>query len=165
MEKFILGVLVNNQFGVLTRVSSLFSRRGFNIDSLSVGVTENPICSRMTIVACGDEHDKEQIVKQLEKLQDVIKVEILTEEKSVAREILLIKLKVNKEERVELMQTLGIFTARVLDFDTETVVIEVTGSGAKLDAFVKYMHEFEIMEMCRTGLTAMARGENLLKND
>ncbi len=164
MNKFILGVLVNNQFGVLTRVSSLFSRRGFNIDSLSVGVTENPLWSRMTIVASGDDHDREQIVKQLEKLQDVIKVDILSDRENVAREILLIKLEISKAERVELMQTLGIFSAKIVDFSRETVIIEVTGSTSKLDAFIEYMNEFKILEMCRTGLTSIERGNNVLKD-
>lgn len=160
--QFILGVIVSNQFGVLTRVSGLFSRRGFNIDSLTVGETEQPMYSRMTIVATGDEYDKEQIVKQLEKLHDVKKVDLMSPGETVVRELLLIKIDAKHEHRAEIMEAVHVFRSKVVDFNPDSITVEVTGEDSKLDAFIEYVKEFGILEMCRTGITAIGRGNNCL---
>lgn len=162
--QFVLGVMVSNQFGVLARISGLFSRRGYNIDSLTVGETERPEYSRMTIVATGDAYIQEQIVKQLEKLQEVHKVEILSPADIVSRELLLIKIAAKQGKRAELMEAVQVFRCKVVDFTSESVSIEVTGEDSKLDAFIEYARDYGILEMCRTGITALERGpQTLLK--
>ncbi len=160
--QFVLGVIVSNQFGVLARISGLFSRRGYNIDSLTVGETEQPAFSRMTIVATGDSYIQEQIVKQLEKLQEVHKVEILSPTEIVARELLLIKIAAAQGQRAELMEAVQVFRCKVVDFTPESVSIEVTGEDSKLDAFIEYARGYGILELCRTGITALERGPHTL---
>lgn len=157
-KQFILGVLVANHAGVLSRISGLFSRRNYNIDSLNVGVTENPLLSRMTIIARGNENTREQIVKQLQKLYDVKKVEILPPELTVIREHLLIKIKVTKQTRSEIVESVNIFRGKVVDFNTDSVTVEITGESTKLDAFINFANEFGIVEMCRAGALAVKRG-------
>lgn len=157
-KQFILGVLVSNHAGVLSRISGLFSRRNYNIDSLNVGVTETPAYSRMTIIARGDEDVKEQIVKQLEKLHDVKKVEILPPEETVIREHLLIKIKVTKQTRSEIVESVNIFRGKVVDFNKDSMTVEITGESSKLDAFIRFANEFGIIEMCRAGALAVKRG-------
>ncbi len=156
--QFIIGVLVANQFGVLTRVSGLFARRGFNIDSLNVGETEDPTVSRMTIIASGDEHVKSQIVKQLAKLHDVKRVEIIPKDEAVIRELLLIKVQVTRKTRSEITEAANIFRASVIDFNADSMTIEMTGKPNKLDAFIEYLDTFGILEMCRAGALAVNRG-------
>ncbi|HHT94300.1 MAG TPA: acetolactate synthase small subunit [Clostridia bacterium] len=156
--QFILSVLVANHAGVLTRVSGLFSRRNYNIDSLNVAVTEDPLFSRMTIIARGDQAVREQITKQLSKLQDVKKIELLTPEKTVLREHLLIKIKVTKKTRGEIVESVNIFRGRVVDFNIDALTVEVTGESDKLDAFIKFVSQFGILEMCRAGALAVKRG-------
>ena len=156
--QFILSVLVANHAGVLTRVSGLFSRRNYNIDSLNVAVTEDPLFSRMTIIARGDQAVREQITKQLSKLQDVKKIELLTPEKTVLREHLLIKIKVTKKTRGEIVESVNIFGGRVVDFNIDALTVEVTGESDKLDAFIKFVSQFGILEMCRAGALAVKRG-------
>ncbi len=157
-EHFILGVLVSNKAGVLTRISSLFSRRNFNIDSLNVAETENPELSRMTIITKGDGSVREQVVKQLSKLYDVKKVEVLSPEETVIREHLLIKLKVTKSTRSEIVESVNIFRGKVVDFNIDSVTVEITGESSKLDAFIKFAADFGIIEMCRAGALAVKRG-------
>jgi acetolactate synthase, small subunit len=164
-SKFILSVLVRNESGVLTRVSSLFSRRGFNIDSLSVGETETSEFSRITISSKGDEYTKEQIVKQLMKLEDVITVELMNLENTVLRELLLVKVKFKKGELTELMQAISVFRAKVIDLMAGTATLELTGQSSKVNAFIEFLVPYGIVELCRTGITAIGRGEYILNNN
>ncbi len=164
-SKFILSILVNNEAGVLTRVSSLFSRRGFNIDSLSVGETENPLISRITISAKGDEYTKEQLEKQLMKLHDVITVELMDMENTVMRELMMVKVKFKKGELTELMSAISVFRAKVIDLASNTATLELTGQSSKVDAFIEFLAPYGIIELCRTGVTAIGRGDYILKSE
>ena len=158
MEKnrFILSVYVDNTAGVLTRVTAMFSRRGFNIDAL-------PEYSRITISMSGDERVKEQIINQLKKLLVVKKVEVL-EDEPIKRELMLIKVKNESQNRSDIMTAVDVFRASVIDYSPEGMCIEVTGSPSKIDAFVKLMQPFGILEMCRTGIVALDRGMTTLLN-
>jgi acetolactate synthase-1/3 small subunit len=151
-------VLVDNKPGVLARVSGLFARRGYNIESLTVSITENPTVSRMTIVVGGDTDTLEQITKQLHKLIDTLKVVDYLDIPMLERELALIKVSADPGQRAELMQIVEIFRGRVIDVAEKTFVIEVTGSGDKIDAFEKQMESFGIRELVRTGRIAMMRG-------
>jgi acetolactate synthase, small subunit len=153
-----LSVLVVNRPGVLTHVSGLFSRRGYNIDSLTVGVTENPEISRMTIVAHGDEHVIEQVTKQLNKLIDIIKVVEVAPGESVYRELALLKVAATAKNRSEVIQITDIFRAKIVDVSADSIIIEITGSGDKIDALEEMMRPFGIKEMVRTGKVALVRG-------
>lgn len=161
-EKFVLSLLVNNEAGVLTRVSGLFSRRGFNIDSLSVEETEDTHISRITITGTGDEYVKEQIVKQLEKLHDVKAVELMDLEKTVLRELLLIKIRAQKGEYSEVMQAVSVFRAKVIDLNTKSLTLELTGDPPKINAFIQFLKPYGIVELCRTGVTAIGRGDYIV---
>lgn len=163
-EQFILGVIVSNHFGVLTRVSGLFSRRGYNIDSLSVSETEDPAFSRMTIVVRGDEYIQNQIVKQLAKLHEVVRVELMPEDGIVFREHLLLKIRVTPETRAEITEAVNIFRGKVVDFNAESMIIEITGEPSKLGAFIEYSRKIGIIEMCRAGALAIGRGVLPLQN-
>jgi acetolactate synthase-1/3 small subunit len=158
MAKHTLSILVENQAGVLSRVAGLFSRRGFNIDSLAVGVTEKPDISRMTIVVNGDDYTVEQVTKQLNKLIDVIKIRRLNPVDSVNRELALIKVKANSEARAEIIQIVNIFRANIIDVSAETLTIEMTGTDNKIAAFEDMLRPFGIKEMARTGVIALERG-------
>ena len=164
MKKHVLSVLVENHSGVLSRVSGLFSRRGYNIDSLSVGETEDPKISRMTIVADADEYTLEQIKKQLNKLVDVIKIIELKEDHAIYRELALIKIAATKENRAEIIEIANIFRAHIVDVASESVVIEATGDQGKISALSNMLEPYGIKEVIRTGLTALERGEKELKN-
>lgn len=164
MKKHVLSVLVENHSGVLSRVSGLFSRRGYNIDSLSVGETEDPQISRMTIVADADEYTLEQIKKQLNKLIDVIKITELKEEQAIYRELALIKIAATKQSRAEIIEIANIFRAHIVDVSNESVVIEATGDQGKISALSNMLAPYGIKEVIRTGLTALERGERELKN-
>ncbi len=157
-NQFILSVLVNNHAGVLTRVSGLFARRNYNIDSLNVAVTENDDFSRMTIIARGDEATRKQIAKQLQKLHDVKSVEILPPENTVIREHLLLRIQVTKKTRGEIVESVNIFRGRVVDFNFDSLTVEITGESDKLDAFIRFVSEFGILEMSRAGAVAIKRG-------
>ncbi|HEX3016088.1 MAG TPA: acetolactate synthase small subunit [Desulfobacteria bacterium] len=152
-----LSVLVDNHPGVLTRVSGLFSRRGYNIESLTVCETENPEISRMTIMVKGDDYVIEQVTKQLHKLVVVHKINDITEEASVERELALIKVKVRQENRVEILQTSDVFRARVVDMGRNSLTIEATGDREKIDALVKTLRPYGIVELARTGVVAIVR--------
>ena len=164
MERHVLSVLVRNSSGVLSRVSGLFARRGFNIDSLTVGRTENKEISRMTITLNGDIDVLEQVVKQLNKLEDVIRVVNLKESNSVYRELVLIKVKADAERRAAINEIVKIFRCKIIDVSVDTLTIELTGDGNKVSALIKLMEEYGIEELVRTGVTALQRGENTIRN-
>ena len=157
--KHTLSVLVENKPGVLARVAGLFSRRGFNIDSLAVGITEDPDVSRMTITVDAEEHPIEQVTKQLHKLINVIKITDLDPEKTVARELALIKVKSDAKTRAEVMQLAEIFRARILDVGKKTLTIEITGTYEKIDALEQLLGPHGVVEIVRTGRIAIERGE------
>ncbi|AFS78228.1 acetolactate synthase small subunit IlvH [Gottschalkia acidurici 9a] len=159
INKHMLSVLVENQAGVLSKISGLFTRRGYNIDSLSVGETEDPEISRMTITLEGDRQTVEQIVKQLNKLIDVIKVTELTNEDSVCRELLLIKVKADLKTRSDIIGIAGIFKAKIIDVAKESLILELTGDSEKIEAFTEILKPYGILEYNRTGLTALKRGK------
>ena len=163
MEQYVIGVIVSNVSGVLSRVSGMFTRRGFNIDSLTVGETESSSFSRITIAFHGDEEIKERIFQQLKKLHDVREVEVLDPHETVIRELLLIKVRNKPESRQDIMTAVEIFRSKIVDYSTTAVTCELTGETSKIDAFIDLMKPYGIMEMCRTGLVAIERGENCLK--
>ncbi len=163
MERYVLSVLVENHAGVLSRVSGLFSRRGYNIDSLTVGETHNPGQSRMTIVVSGDEYILDQITKQLAKLVEVISIQHCAPAETVVREMALIKVGVDEERRAGVIQTANIFRARIVDVVVDSVVIEVTGSEDKVASLIRLLEPYGIKELVRTGLTAMGRGSQVLE--
>ena len=163
-NKFVIAVYVDNQAGVLTRVTAMFTRRGFNIDALTVGETERREYSRITISMRGDDNAKTQLISQLKKLLVVKKVEVL-EDEPIKRELMLIKVENRSENRSDIMTAVDVFRASVIDYSTESMCIEVTGQPSKIDAFVKLMQPFGILEMCRTGIVALERGANTLFND
>ena len=152
-----MSLLVENRFGVLARISGLFSGRGFNIDSLAVGETQDPSVSRMTIVVRGDDQILEQIKKQLNKLIDVIKILDLTEEECIERELMLIQVSATSKNRSEIMEIANVFRAKVVDISHNTLTIEISGSGAKVEALLELLRPFGIKEMVRTGKTVMKR--------
>ncbi|HSJ19173.1 MAG TPA: acetolactate synthase small subunit [Nocardioidaceae bacterium] len=158
MSKHTLSVLVENKPGVLTRIAGLFSRRGFNIDSLAVGPTEHPEVSRMTIVVSVEESPLEQVTKQLNKLVEVIKIVELEGAGSVNRELLLVKVKADAETRGQVLETVQLFRAKVVDVATDAVTIEATGSADKLDALLRVLEPFGIRELVQSGMVAIGRG-------
>ena len=156
--KHTMSVLVENKFGVLARVASLFSAKGYNIDSLSVGETNDPEVSRMTIVVTGDDMILEQIIKQLRRLIDVIKVSDLTQGNFIDRELVLIKVKAEPSTRSEILNIAGIFRGKVVDVSPKSCIVEATGDRGKIDALISLLVPFGIKEVARTGKVAMARG-------
>ena len=152
-----ISALVENRFGVLAHISGLFSSRGFNIDSLSVGETEDPTVSRMTIVVKGDDRILEQVTKQLNRLIDVIKVIDLTSEQFIERELLLIKVNGNSGNRSEIIQIVDIFRANIVDMSLNAFTIQVTGDEEKISAIIAMLKPFGIKEIARTGKVALAR--------
>lgn len=158
MKQRILSILVDNTSGVLSRVAGLFSRRGYNIDSLTVGVTADPRYSRMTVVASGDNLVLEQITRQLEKLVDVRDIKVLKEDDSVNRELILVKVKVDAQERRNIIAVADIFRAKIIDVGVESLIVELTGVQSKLDAFLNLLDGYEILELARTGITGLSRG-------
>lgn len=158
MKKRIYQLLVDNASGVLSRIAGLFSRRGYNIDSLTVGVTADPRYSRMTIVSSGDDLTLDQIGKQLEKLEDVRDLKILRENESVTRELVLIKIKASQENRQNIISIANIFRAKIVDVGVNSLVIELIGTDSKLKAFSELLEGYEILELARTGLTGLSRG-------
>jgi acetolactate synthase-1/3 small subunit len=153
-----ISVTVENKFGVLARIATLFAARGFNIDSLAVGETEDPAVSRMTIVASGSEAVLEQVEKQLNKLIDVIKVVSFQNEPHIERDLALIKVKADKSSRSEIFQIVDIFRAKVVDVAADSLIIEMTGDEQKIEALETLLKPFGLKEMVRTGIIAMARG-------
>lgn len=157
MNQHTLSVLVNNHPGLLYKVSGLFSRRGFNIESLAVGVCEKPGCSRMTIVVNGDNRVVDQVIKQLDKLIDVIAIEQLPADNSVRRELILVKVRVDLQNRQAVIQIAEIFRARIVDVATSGLTLELTGTQDKLSAFINLLEPFTIEQIMRTGLVAVSR--------
>lgn len=158
MRRQALSILVENTSGVLSRVSGLFSRRGYNIDSFTAGVTADPRFTRMTIVASGDELILEQIEKQLAKLEDVRDIKKLETGTSVTRELILVKIKVKDTQRQAVLSVTEIYHGKVVDVTNDSMVIELTGHQNKLDAFLDLLQGYEILELARTGITGLTRG-------
>ncbi len=162
VNKFVIAVYVDNKFGVLTRVTSMFTRRGFNIDALTVGETESPEYSRITISLSGDGYAKEQLINQMKKLFVVKKVEVLNEIDTIKRELVLIKVKNEAATKNDVLTAVQIYRAKIIDYGSESMCIEITGEPSKIDAFVKLMVPYGILEMCRTGIVALERGTSTL---
>jgi acetolactate synthase-1/3 small subunit len=158
MSRHTLSVLVENKPGVLARIAGLFSRRGFNIDSLAVGPTEHPEISRMTIVVNVEESPLEQVTKQLNKPVEVIKIVELDGPQSVTRELLLVKVKADVETRGQVLETVQLFRAKVVDVATDAVTVEVTGNAEKLEAFLRVLEPFGVRELVQSGMVAIGRG-------
>ena len=158
MKKRVLSLLVDNTSGVLSRVAGLFSRRGYNIDSLTVGETADPRYSRMTVVARGDEQILDQIVKQLAKLIDVVDIKVLEEESSVNRELVLVKVRADAADRQSIIAIANVFRGNIIDVGKDSLIIELTGQQSKLEAFVELLRGYEILELARTGFTGLSRG-------
>lgn len=160
--RHVLSVLVQNQPGVLVRVASMFSRREFNIDSLSVGITQSPEFSRMTVVVHGDHDLVAQMIKQLEKLLEVVAVQLLEAGVSVNRGMTLLKVKAEENNRLEILKVAEIFRARVVDVQATTLIVEITGDDEKVDAFTRLLSPYGILETIRTGLIGLERGERTI---
>ena len=159
MKKFLLAVLVDNKPGVLTHVSGLISRRAFNIQSISAGYTEEPDVTRINIVVSVEsKNELDQVVTQLGKLIDVIKIVNLSEVESIERELVMIKVRADKSNRAELIDIVNIFRASIVDVSQENVVIELTGQQSKIDGIIEVLSEYEIIEIARTGAIALSRG-------
>ncbi|NLB38022.1 MAG: acetolactate synthase small subunit [Clostridiales bacterium] len=164
-DKFLLSALVANEAGVLTRVSGMFARRGYNIESLSVGETEDPQISRITIACRGDDYTQDQIVKQLRKRPDVKAVMLMDAGNTVARELMLVKVNAELATRAQIHQTVEVFRAKVVDLMPASMTIEITGEKSKLDAFVSNLVPYGILELCRTGVTAIGRNTTILTQE
>jgi acetolactate synthase-1/3 small subunit len=160
MKKRVLSLLVDNTSGVLSRVAGLFSRRGYNIDSLTVGETADPRYSRMTVVVSGDEMILDQITKQLAKLIDVVDIKILGDETSVSRELVLVKVRVDAHDRQSVISIVDVFRGNIIDVGVDSLIIELTGQQSKLDAFLQLLDGYEILELARTGITGLSRGSD-----
>lgn len=158
MQRKVFQLLVDNTAGVLSRISGLFSRRGYNIESLTAGVTADVRYSRITIVACGDEDILDQIEKQVAKLEDVRDIKELLPGSSVYRELMMIKVKADPIQRQNICAVADIFRAKVIDVAVESLIIELTGDQAKLEAFVSLLDGYEILELARTGIAGLSRG-------
>mgnify|MGYP000298439591 FL=1 len=158
MQKRVFQLLVDNTSGVLSRISGLFSRRGYNIESITAGVTADPRFTRITIVASGDELILSQIEKQVRKLEDVIEIKVLQPEDSVYRELIMVKVRANKTERTEIISVADIFRAKIVDVEKDSLMVELTGNGSKVDAFLELLEGYEILELARTGITGLQRG-------
>ena len=154
----VFSLIVDNNPGVLSRISGLFTRRGYSIDSISAGVTADPRFTRITIVAQGDELILSQIEKQVAKLEEIRRVKVLKPEDSVYRELIMVKVKANKAERAEIISVVDIFRAKVVDVEKESLIVEMTGAQSKIEAFLNMLDGYEILEVARTGITALSRG-------
>lgn len=159
----VIAVYVENKYGVLARVSGMFMRRGFNIDSLTVGETDDPNFSRITVTLNGDDYAREQLVHQLYKIHNVKSVKLLDSEMAVERELMLIKVKNTPENRSEVIAATEIYRAKIIDYTTDSMCVEVTGEPSKIKAFIEVMKPLGIVEMCRTGVVSLERGNNILE--
>lgn len=162
--QYTISALVTNRSGVLTKISGLFSRRGYNIESLSVCSTEDPLLSRMTIVLNGDEYTLDQVVKQMDKVIEVRKIMQAEEGESIFRELLLLKVSAAPEVRNQIVEIKDIYKAKVVDLSPNSMVLEITGEPNKIDGFIRVIQPYGILEMARTGVTALSRGEKLIKD-
>ncbi len=163
-KKYTIGALVSNKSGVLTRITGLFARRGYNIESLTACATEDPELSRMTIILNGDEYTLYQMIRQMDKLEDVKKIGCANELDCVYRELLLAKVAATGETRSQIVMINEIYKAKVVDLSVDTMILELTGDPEKLDAYLKVIEPFGILEMQRTGVTVLARGRHTLKD-
>ena len=158
MAREVISILVDNHAGVLTRVSSMFGRRGFNIDSLTVSATSDPAISRITAVVNADEDALEQIIKQTARLEETRDIFVLKQENSLLRQLVLVKEAANETTRSQIRETASIYKAKIIDLSIGSMVMELTGEPEKIDAFLKILSTYRILEMCRTGITALERG-------
>ena len=158
MRSQVFSLLVDNNSGVLSRISGLFSRRGYSIDSITAGMTADPRFTRITIVSSGDEQILSQIEKQLRKLEDVVDIKALKAEESVCRELIMVKLRANAAQRGESISVADIFRAKIVDVEEDWLIIELTGTQNKLEAFLNLLKDYEILELARTGITGLSRG-------
>lgn len=163
MNRFAIAVLVRNQFGVLNRVTSMFRRRQFNIESLNVSETETNEFSRITVISTGDDVKKEQFINQLYKLPDVVSVKQLDDRTCVSREVLLIKVKHTPETRRDILDAAQAFGASTEDYSRDTVIFQLTAKRRMIDEFISLMGDYEIIEICRTGVCTLERGEDVLR--
>ena len=164
VKRYTIGALVANKSGVLTRISGLFARRGYNIESISACATEDSDISRLTIILNGDDYVLYQMIKQMDKLEDVIKIGCADELDCVYRELALIKVTAPAEKRRLIVEATEIYKAKVVDLSPDTLILEITGDPSKLDAFIKVIEPYGILEMQRTGVTVLARGKHTLKD-
>ena len=158
MKKQVFSILVNNNTGLLSRVAGLFSRRGYNIDSITSGTTMNKSLTLITVVASGDTQVLSQIEKQLAKIEDVVDIKILEEGKSVCRELIMLKIRANASQRAEVISVADIFRAKIVDVEQDSLMLEMTGNLSKVEAFLNLMSGYEILELARTGITGLSRG-------
>ena len=158
MKTQVFSLLVNDNAGLLSRVAGLFSRRGYNIDSITSGRTMSKGISRITVVATGDVQILTQIEKQLAKLEDVLDIKILKDGESVCRELIMVKIKANASQRAEVISIADIFRAKIVDVEAESLMLEMTGNISKVEAFLNLLSGYEILELARTGITGLARG-------
>ena len=158
MRSQVFSLLVDNNSGVLSRISGLFSRRGYSIDSITAGMTADPRFTRITIVSSGDEQILSQIEKQLRKLEDVVDIKALKAEESVCRELIMVKLRANAAQRGEIISVADIFRAKIVDVEEDCLIIEFTGTQNKQAAFQNLLKDYEILELARTGITGLSRG-------
>jgi acetolactate synthase-1/3 small subunit len=163
--RHMLGALVENHFGVLARVAGLFGRRGFNIESLAVGPTEDPSVSRMTIMIDGDARVRDQMVHQMNKLIDVIAVLALEPDATVSRELALIKVRAGHQTRSQIMQIVDVFRGQVVDVGKDSLMVEITGDDAKVGALLEILADYGVLEVARTGAVALARGSAVVRQD
>lgn len=162
MTRYVIAAHVENKYGVLARVTGLFMRKGFNIDSLTVGETEDPTVSRITITLDGDDYARKQLIYQLQKLHNV-KTVVLMDSERVERELLLIKVRNTEKIRSEVTAAAEVYRGKILDYTTDTLCVEVTGAPEKISAFIEVMKPLGILEMCRTGVVALERGNTINK--
>ena len=158
MKRKVYSLLVENNYGVLSRIAGLFSRRGYNIDSITSGVTTDERFTRITVVASGDEQILSQIEKQVRKLEDVREIKVLKDGESVFRELIMVKIRANAQQRTELNSIADIFRAKIVDVEKDSLIVELTGDQSKLDAFLNLLDGYEILELARTGITGLSRG-------
>lgn len=164
MKRFTIAVLVKNQFGVLNRVTSMFRRRQFNISCLTVSETESPEYSRITVLSEGEDSTKRQLIDQLYKLPDVCSIQELKSENTVSRELLLIKMKNDPATREEIKAAADAFGAQTVDYTRDSMVMQMTGKSRSIDAFIDLMRDYEILEICRTGVVSLERGESTIRS-
>ncbi len=163
MRKQVFSLLVNNNAGLLSRVAGLFSRRGYSIDSITAGITTDERFTRLTVVASGDELILSQIEKQLRKLEDVVDIKVLADSESVCRELIMVKVMADASERAEIISVADIFRAKIVDVERESLMLEMTGNQSKVEAFLKLLQGYKILELARTGITALSRGTKGVK--
>lgn len=162
MQNYTIAIIVSNLSGVLTRVTSMFTRRGFNIDTLSVGETEDPEFSRITVTVFTEEAGCNQIVNQLRKMHDVRNVAVLNDYDCVTRELVLIKIKNSSENRQDILSAVDVFRSKIIDYSISSICVEITGEPTKINAFVELVRPYGIIEICRTGIVSLNRGDSCL---